>query len=112
MRYITKEEFESLPSYPWVEEAIYHSSTPEWEQEHGGGRHNMPFTKNGLVAVQALWNLSRWENWKSSSLSREERDVAGSIGGLKLGHLMELNKGRRMNQPALFPEGDLLSEGR
>lgn len=26
--------------------------------------------------------------------------------------VMDLNRGRRVNQPALFPGGDLLSEGR
>ena len=72
----------------------------------------MPFTKSGLVAVQALFNLSRWSSWKSSSLGDEERGIADSIGGMKLYKLMELNKGRRMNEPALFPEGDLLMEGR
>jgi len=45
MRYITKEEMESLPGYGWIEEALYYSSTPEWEQSHGGGRHNMPLQK-------------------------------------------------------------------
>ena len=64
------------------------------------------------MAVQALFNLSRWESWKSSSLSKDERGIASSIGGLKLGHLMRLNESRRMNQPALFPEGDFREGGK
>ncbi len=111
MKYITKEEFESLPSYPWIEEALFYGTDPEWQP--GRTRKNWPYTRNdGYVTVQALYNLSRWASWKSSSLGREERDVATAIGDIPMYQLMELNKGRRMNQPALFPEGDLLREGK
>lgn len=112
MRYITKTELESLPSYPFIEDALYFGSTPEWDVANGARRSGMPFTRGNpsYVAVQAIYNLSRWESWKSSSLSADERSIAYSIGDLSLWQLMGLNKGRRMNQPALFPEGDLLSE--
>lgn len=114
MRYITKEELRQLPSYPWIEQALFFGSDYAGEDEplsrYQASRKVYPFTRDGYVAVQALYNLSSWRSWKSSSLSSEERDVAGAIGGLKLYELMRLNEGRRKNQPALFPEGDLLSE--
>ncbi len=107
MRYIAKEEFESLPSYPFIEEALFFGTDPEWQP--GRTRKNWPYTRDDrYLTVQALYNLLRWSNWKSSSLGREERDIADSIGGMHLSQLRELNRGRRMNQPALFPEGDLL----
>lgn len=117
MRYITKEEFQSLPSYPFIEEALFFGTG--WVNEvepitdiDALHKKKWPFTKSGYVAVQALSNLYRWKSWKSSSLSDEERGLSGAIGDLHLGALMDLNAGRRMNEPALFPEQDVLGEGR
>ena len=111
MRYITKEEMESLPSYPWIEQALYYGTDPEWQP--GRTRRSWPCTRDDrCLTVQALYNLSRWSGWKSSSLGREERGMADAIGNIPLYQLMELSRGRRMNQPAFFPEGDLLREGK
>ena len=103
MRYISKEELQSLPSYPYMEQAI--------NFPHNPNQKCSPWTRDGNLSVAAIYNMSRWSSWKSSSLSDHERGVADEIGGLRLGSLMTLNQGRRMNQPALFPEGDILPEG-
>ena len=116
MRTITQEEIESLPSYPFIERGLYYGS--DWatadrpHSRYQTSRKGYPYTRDGYLAVQALYNLSRWSSWKSSSLGDEERWAADQVGNLKLGALMGLNKGRRMNQPALFPEGDLLEGGK
>jgi len=99
-RYITKEELEALPSYPELVEAI--------EFPFKGGKSD-PFTRDGkYVSVAAIYNMSAWASWKSSSISEYERAKAGAVEGLHLGDLMTLNQGRRMDQPALFPASGLL----
>jgi len=107
MRYLTKEELESLPSYHWIEDALFYGT--DYGSQLNRTRRGWPYTRDDkYVTVQALYNLSRWSSWKSSSLGREERALANTIGEIPLYQLMKLNEGRRMNQPALFPEGDLL----
>jgi len=62
-------------------------------------------TRDGYLSVAAIYNMSAWANWKSSSLSNEERANANAIDNqLNLGALMKLNEGRRRDQPALFPQ--------
>jgi len=113
MRYIAKEELQSLPGYPAIEEALFYGTG--WMSEFEPisdldslHRRRWPFTRRGYVAVQAIYNMYRWASTYSSSLGDYDRTLAGAIHGLGLGQLMELNTGRRMNEPALFPEGDLL----
>lgn len=99
-RYITREEFESLPSYSELVEAI--------EFPFRQGKCD-PFTRDGKhLAVAAIYNMSAWANWKSSSISDYERSKAEAVQGLHLGDLMTLNKGRRTDQPALFPATGML----
>lgn len=99
-RYITREELESLPSYPQLVEAI--------EFPFKAGKCD-PFTRDGKhVSVAAIYNMSAWAGWKSSSISEYERAKADAVSGLHLGDLMTLNKGRRIDQPALFPAAGLL----
>ena len=99
-RYITKEEIQSLPGYLELIGAIEFPSKP--------GRCD-PFTRDGkYLSVAAIYNMSAWASWKSSSLSDYERSKADAIHNLKLGDLMTLNKGRRTDQPALFPASGLL----
>lgn len=62
-----------------------------------------PVTRDGYLSVDALYNMSRWANWKCSSLSSWERDMAQNIDKLMLSELMKLNQGRRADQAALFP---------
>ena len=97
MRYITKQELESLPSYPLVEQAITYPYDYRCKCD--------PFTKDGYVSVAAIYNMSAWASWKSSSLNARERAIAEGILGLPLHVLMQINQGRRKNQPALFPDG-------
>lgn len=54
--------------------------------------------------VDAVYNMSAWESWKSSSLDPTERRIAEEIDKLNLYELLRLNKGRRADQPALLPE--------
>ncbi len=99
-RYITKEEIQSIPGYQEIVEAIEFPSKP--------GKCD-PFTRDGkYLSVAAIYNMSAWASWKSSSLSEYERGKAEAIHGLELGDLMTLNKGRRSDQPALFPASGLL----
>jgi len=98
-RYISWEEFSKLPSFHHIVEAIEFRYDPA-----SGPKHN-PVTKDGYLSVYSIYNMSAWSSWKSSSLSDYERKKAEAIGGLKLHVLMRLNKGRRMDQPALFPVG-------
>lgn len=99
-RYITKEELESLSSFPELVEAI--------EFPFKAGKCD-PFTRDSkYVSVAAIYNMSAWASWKSSSLSGYERSKAEAVHKLHLGDLMTLNRGRRIDQPALFPETGLL----
>lgn len=100
MKQISKEEFEKLPSYPYIEPAISLPFNPQCKCA--------PFTKDGYLSVAAIYNMSAWASWKSSSLGTSERVVAESIGDIPLYKLMQMNAGRRINQPALFPEGNEL----
>ena len=100
MRHITRQEMESLPSYRLIKPAINFPFSP--------GHKCKPYTKNtknGLVTVAAIYNMSHWANWKSSSLGDRDRAIAYAIYDIPLHRLMEINEGRRMNQPALFPDG-------
>jgi GNAT superfamily N-acetyltransferase len=96
-KYISWKEFTALPSYPLIANAV--------SFRHDYRRQCSPVTKDGYVSVDAIYNMSAWANWKSSSLGESERRIANEIDNLHLYDLMKLNKGRRMNQPALFPEG-------
>jgi len=100
-RYITFKEIEVLPSYPHIAEAV------EFRYDPASGPKHRPITKDGYLSVHAIYNMSAWANWKSSSLSEHERRKAEAIQGLGLYNLMDLNHGRRMDQPALFPVGIL-----
>lgn len=100
-RYITWKDFTSLPSYKEIAEAVEYRYDP-----NAGNRYN-PVSKDGYVSVYAIYNMSAWSSWKSSSLSEYERVKANAIGKLHLSDLMALNAGRRMDQPALFPMGML-----
>jgi hypothetical protein len=46
-------------------------------------------------------------NWKSSSLGKDEREVSILIDHLGLLALMNMNKGRKSQEPAYFPDGEL-----
>jgi hypothetical protein len=98
-RYIARKDFEALPSYRYIARAL---SYP-----HDYRRKCDPFTRDGYLSVDAIYNLSAWASWKSSSLDPGEMATARAIHDLNLGELMRLNHGRRMNQPALFPAGML-----
>jgi len=91
-RYILWSDLEKMKSYPDLAEAInFH--------QYGSSK-----TKDGYISVHAIYNMSAWENWKSSSLSGADRAKAEAVGKLNLLALMRLNEGRRKDQPALFPE--------
>lgn len=92
LRYIKYADLKKLPSFEQIREAI------EYKQKS-------PLTAEGYVSVAAIYNMSSWASWKMSSLSPHERKKAEAIGDLQLHKLMGLNKGRRMNKPALFPVG-------
>jgi hypothetical protein len=94
--YIAWADFQKLHSYPELAQAI------TFEQS------GSPVTRDGYVSVHAIYNMSAWENWKSSSLSAHDRALASAIGNLNLLALMRLNEGRRKDQPALFPENLLM----
>ena len=96
-RYINLQELTQLPGFGELANAISFC--------HDVNRKCEPYTKDGYLTVDAIYNMSAWENWKSSSLSAGERKIAESIAGLHLLELMQLNKGRRKDQPALFPKG-------
>lgn len=100
-RYITKEELEALPSFSELVVAI--------EFPYRSGIKCDPFTRDEkYVSVAAIYNMSAWASWKSSSLSEYERAKAEAVNKLHLGDLMTLNHGRRMDQPAFFPAAGLL----
>jgi hypothetical protein len=46
-------------------------------------------------------------NWKSSSLGKDEREMSVLINHLHLLELMKMNKGRKSQEPANFPDGEL-----
>jgi len=94
-RYITWEDFQLLPSFPYIEQAV--------NFPYDYSKKCSPATKDGHVSVAAIYNMSAWANWKSSSLGIEERGIAEAIEEIPLYELMKLNDGRRSNQPALFP---------
>lgn len=99
-RYITRKELEALPSYPELVQAI---EFPSQASKRG------PYTRDDkYVAVSAIYNMNAWASWKSSSLSDYERAKAAAVDDLHLGDLMTLNRGRRMDTPALFPASGLL----
>jgi len=93
---LTWQEFSSLQSFPLIERAVTYP--------HDYRRKCSPVTPDGYVSVDAIYNMSAWASWKSSSLGEGERAIADAIQELNLYSLMKLNQGRRMNQPALFPE--------
>ena len=97
MRYITKRELQSKAGYPLLERAITYPFNYR--------RKCKPFTRDGYVSVAAIYNMSAWASWKSSSLDDRDRAIAGAILGIPLHVLMRINQGRRNNQPALFPDG-------
>ena len=99
-KYITWKDFTRLKSYPLIAKAV--------EYRHDYRKRCNPQTKDGYVSVDAIYNMSSWASWKSSSLGAGERAIANAIQDLKLLELMKLNKGRRSDQPALFPGGFLL----
>lgn len=96
-RYVTWQEFESLPSYSLIASAVSYPYTHTKVAD--------PETKDGYVAVAAIYNISAWASWKSSSLDRAEQERARAIQAMPWGELMRINEGRRSNQPALFPTG-------
>jgi hypothetical protein len=96
-RYIKWSDFSNLPSYPTISRAVHYP--------HNYKQKCHPMTKDGYVSVDAIYNMAAWANWKSSSLSPSEMATASAINNLPLLSLMQLNKGRRMDQPALFPAG-------
>ena len=104
MRHITRREMESLPNYHLIKPAITFPFSP--------GRKCSPYTKDRLVTVAAIYNMSCWANWKISSLGDKDRAIANAIYDIPLHRLMEINEGRRMNQPALFPDGKELPKGK
>lgn len=68
-----------------------------------------PITKDGrYVSVAAIYNVSRWANWKSSSLGKDEREVSVLLEKLFPYELMKMNHGRMSTDPAWFPDGELL----
>ena len=97
MRYITKQELQSKRGYPLLERAISYPYRYD--------RKCAPFTKDGRLTVAAIYNMSAWASWKSSSLDDRDRAIAEAILGIPLHELMRLNEGRRGDQPALFPDG-------
>jgi hypothetical protein len=99
-RFIRWEELEALPSFPLIRQAITFPFHPT--------RAASPKTRDGYVSVAAIYNMSRWASWKSSSLDPAEAAIAAAINRLPLGELMTLNMGRRMDQPAFFPIGLVL----
>lgn len=96
-KYISWKEFTSLKSYPLIASAV--------DYRHDYRRLCSPVTKDGYVSVDAIYNMSAWASWKSSSLSAADRQISQAIQSLNLYELMKLNKGRRADQPALFPVG-------
>jgi hypothetical protein len=99
-RFIRWTELTSLPSFPLIRRAITFRFHPT--------RAASPQTRDGYVSVAAIYNMSRWASWKSSSLDPEEAAIAAAINKLPLGELMRLNEGRRTDQPAFFPVGFML----
>jgi len=98
-RYIKWSDFTKLPSYELIARAV--------DYPHDYRRKCSPVTKDEYVSVDAILNMEAWANWKSSSLGAEERAIANAIHKLPLLDLMRLNRGRRHDQPALFPVGML-----
>lgn len=94
-RFITRQEMEALPSYRYIYRAI---TLP-----HSSSVVAAPYTKDGHLSVDAIYNMLGWAGWKSSSLDPDEMAIASAIHGLPMGELLELNHGRRGNQPAFFP---------
>lgn len=94
-RYISRKDFEALPSYRYIGRALTYP--------HDYRSKCDPWTRDGYLSVHAIYNLSAWASWKSSSLDPREMATARAINDLNLGELMRLNHGRRMNEPALFP---------
>jgi hypothetical protein len=95
--YLKWEYFKTLPSYPQVEEAV----SLGWSTL----RKCSPVTKDGFVSVDAIYNMDHWIGWKVNSQSSYERGMAQSMDEqLGLHTLKRLNQGRRMDQPALFPD--------
>jgi len=92
---ISWEEFQQLPSFSFVENAV--------KFPYDYKKKCSPVTKTGEVSVSALYNMSAWASWKSSSLGTSERCIASALSDLPLYQLMALNEGRRSDQAALFP---------
>ena len=115
MRYISREELESYPSWRYVEQALYFGSLDRGGH-HGlvtkNPTHKSPWTRDGFLSVQGLRNIRDWANWKSSSISNKERELSGILDRLASYHLLyEVNEGRKGNQAALFPDGYVVEEG-
>lgn len=102
-RYITKKEFQNLPSYTVIERAVTYP--------YNYNKVCDPFTRDGYVSVAAIYNMSAWASWKSSSLDPREMAISRAIQGLHLLELKDLNQGRKSNQPAVFPIGGTLLGG-
>jgi len=98
-RYISYEEFRKLPSASLLERAI------TYRHDHRRACH--PVSRDGYLTVDAIYNMSAWANWMSSSLGEADRRLSEAIYSLPLLELMNLNRGRKKNQPALFPVGML-----
>jgi len=95
VKYITWKEFQALPTFDLIEPAVTYPYDYRKKCD--------PFTKDGYLSVAAIYNMSAWASWKSSSLDKREMAIARAIDALPLYELMRLNDGRRSNQPALFP---------
>ena len=94
--YILWSDMQKLPSFRFLWSALNYEVRGKSQ------------THDGYVSVAAIYNMSAWANWKSSSLGEEERANANAIdNNLNLGALMKLNEGRRRDQPALFPQNML-----
>jgi len=100
MRYVRWTEMRNHPLYSLLEHAL---TFP-----YDYNKKCSPQTRDGyFVSVAAIYNLSRWGNWKSSSLGKDEREVSVLIDHLHLLELMNMNKGRKSQEPANFPDGEL-----
>ena len=99
-RFIRWRELEALPSFHLIKRAI------TFRYDHT--RVASPVTRDGYISVAAIYNMSRWASWKIGSLDPMESAIAMAINALPLGELMDLNHGRRTDQPALFPVGFML----
>jgi hypothetical protein len=98
--YMYWKDFTQLSSYASIAEAVNFGNPL---------RKALPYTKDGYVSVDCINNIQRWADWKLSSLSDYERNLAYSLDSkLGLASLRKLNWGRRTDQPLLLPDNLLL----